>query len=373
MAPPRAAIIGVAGPRLMPEEAALFRNSPPLGVILFARNIESPAQLRALTDDIRGLLGAAAPILIDQEGGRVARLKPPHWEAFPAAARFEGRAEIAQRANARLLGAMCRAAGLDVVCAPVLDLRLPGAHQVIGDRAFSAAPEEVVRLGAACIAGLQAAGCIPVMKHIPGHGRSLSDSHHELPRVGASAADLAADIAPFRAVAGSGAWAMTAHVLYEAWDAHLPATLSPTVIQRVIRGEIGFDGLLITDDLAMGALAGRTNDLASAAFLAGCDIVLHCTGKFEDGAALLATCPLITEGTMRRLAFADVARRGFGAGDQAALRILRDGRLGRDQAGASGCHDGALAAGSEAWSAFRSGNPVGVDLTATHDPDPTER
>jgi beta-N-acetylhexosaminidase len=257
----------------------------------------------------------------------VARLKPPQWEAFPAAARFEALPEVAQRANAYLLGAMCRAAGLDVVCAPVLDLRLPGAHQVIGDRAFSADPEEIARLGAACIAGLQAAGCIPVIKHIPGHGRALADSHHELPRVAAGVEALADDIAPFRALAGSGAWAMTAHVLYEAWDAQLPATISPTVIQRVIRGEIGFDGVLITDDLAMGALAGMANDLASAALSAGCDVVLHCTGKLEDAAALLPDCPVLSDYTLRRLAFADATRRGFGAGDRAALRGVRDGVL----------------------------------------------
>jgi beta-N-acetylhexosaminidase len=201
---------------------------------------------------------------------------------------------------------------------------LPGAHQVIGDRAFSADPAEIARLGAACIAGLQAAGCIPVIKHIPGHGRALADSHHELPRVAVGIEALADDIAPFRALAGSGAWAMTAHVLYEAWDARLPATLSPFVIQRVIRGEIGFDGVLITDDLAMGALAGMANDLAGAALSAGCDVVLHCTGKLEDAAALLPACPVLSDDALRRLAFADAARRGFGAGDVAALRGVRD-------------------------------------------------
>lgn len=324
MAPSRAAILGVSGPRLTAAEAALWRKFPPVGAILFARNIQNPAQLRALTDDIRDVLGAAAPILIDQEGGRVARLKPPQWAAFPAAARFEGLPELAQRANAYLLGAMCHAAGLDVVCAPVLDLRLPGAHQVIGDRAFSAEPEEIVRQGVACIAGLQAAGCIPVIKHIPGHGRAMADSHHELPRVGVGIADLADDIAPFRALAASGAWAMTAHVLYEAWDARLPATLSPVVIDRVIRGEIGFDGLLITDDLAMGALAGLANDLAAAALSAGCDVVLHCTGRLEDAAALLPDCPVLSDEALRRLAVADAARRGFGAGDVTALREVRD-------------------------------------------------
>ena len=324
MAPSRAAIIGLAGPRLNAAEAALWRRFPPLGAILFARNIQNPEQLRALTNDIRDVLGAAAPILIDQEGGRVARLKPPQWEAFPAAARFEGQPELAERANAYLMGAMCRSAGLDVVCAPVLDLRLPGAHQVIGDRAFSADPNEIARLGAACIAGLQAAGCIPVIKHIPGHGRALADSHHELPRVGAGIAELGQDIAPFRALAGSGAWAMTAHVLYEAWDARLPATISPFVIQNVIRGEIGFDGLLITDDLAMGALSGMANDLAGAALSAGADVVLHCTGKLEDAAALLPGCVVLSDDARRRLALADAARRGFGAGDIAALSAVRD-------------------------------------------------
>ena len=327
MAPSRAAILGLSGLRLTAAEAALWRKLPPLGAILFARNIQNPAQLRALTNDIRDVLGAAAPILIDQEGGRVARLKPPQWEAFPAAARFEGLPEIAQRANAYLLGAMCRAAGLDVVCAPVLDLRLRGAHQVIGDRAFSAEPDEIARLGVACIAGLQAAGCIPVIKHIPGHGRALADSHLELPRVGAGISELEQDIAPFRALAASGAWAMTAHVLYEAWDARLPATLSPVVIDRVIRGEIGFDGLLITDDLAMGALAGLANDLAGAALSAGCDVVLHCTGRLEDAAALLPDCPVLSDAAQRRLAYSDAARRGFGAGDVAALRGVRDGVL----------------------------------------------
>lgn len=327
MASVRAAILGLSGPRLTAAEAALWRRFPPLGAILFARNIQNSAQLRALTNDIRDVLGAAAPILIDQEGGRVARLKPPQWEAFPAAARFEGQPEVAQRANAFMLGATCRAAGLDVVCAPVLDLHLPGAHQVIGDRAFSAEPGEIARLGAACIAGLQAAGCIPVIKHIPGHGRAMADSHHELPRVAVGVDTLADDIAPFCALAGSGAWAMTAHVLYEAWDARLPATLSPFVIDRVIRGEIGFDGLLITDDLAMGALAGMANDLAGAALSAGCDVVLHCTGRLPDAAALLPDCPVLSDDALRRLAFADAARRGFGARDMAALRGLRDGVL----------------------------------------------
>lgn len=333
---PCAAIVGLSGPSLTAEEAALFRAHRPAGAILFARNIVAPGQLRALTAAIREVLGEAAPILIDQEGGRVARLKPPHWEAFPPAAAFEGKPETAARANAALLGATCVAEGLDVVCAPVLDLRVAGAHGVIGDRAFSADPAEIARLGAAWVAGLQDGGAIPVIKHIPGHGRAMADSHHELPRVAASAADLRADIAPFRALAGSGAWAMTAHVLYEAWDAALPATISPTVIGKVIRGEIGFDGVLVTDDLAMGALQGTSNDLAAAALTAGCDLVLHCTGRLADTAALLAECPPLTDCAAARLAAARAARDAFAQRQPAALRALRDSVLGAAMPAAAG-------------------------------------
>jgi len=304
-----AAIVGIAGPSLTAEEAALFRRHRPLGAILFRRNVAEPSQLAALTAALREELGAVAPILIDQEGGRVARLRPPHWTEFPPPATFENGPEAAAEANAALLGAECAAAGLDVVCAPLLDLRLPGAHEVIGDRAFSADPAEVARLGAAWVRGLQSAGCVPVIKHIPGHGRALVDSHESLPRVEAGPAELAADIAPFRDLAGCGAWAMTAHILYPAWDARLPATLSRAVIGRVIRGEIGFDGVLVSDDLAMGAMQGLSNDLAGASLSAGCDLVLHCTGVLEETAALLERCPILTDAALRRLAAAREAVR----------------------------------------------------------------
>jgi beta-N-acetylhexosaminidase len=304
---PTAAIVGIAGTSLAPEEAALFRRHRPVGAILFRRNVETPGQLAALTAALREELGAEAPILVDQEGGRVARLRPPHWPAHPAAATFEAGPASAAEANASILGATCRAMGLDVVCAPCLDLRLPGAHEVIGDRAFSADPAEVARLGAAWVRGLQQAGCIPVIKHIPGHGRALVDSHESLPRVTADAAELAADIAPFQALARSGAWAMTAHILYDAWDPRLPATLSPTIIREVIRGAIGFDGVLLSDDLAMGAMQGLSNDLAGDAMAAGCDIALHCTGVLGDTAALLATCPALTDRAAARLAAARAA------------------------------------------------------------------
>ena len=298
----KAAIIGVAGLRLTAEEAALLRRHRPLGAILFARNVADPAQLRALTAEIRDALGREAPILVDQEGGRVARLKPPHWRAHPPAASFENGPAEAAAATAAAIGAECRAVGLDVVCAPVLDLRLPGMHQVIGDRAFSAEPAEVTRLAGAWIAGLRQSGVQPVLKHIPGHGRATLDSHEALPVVTASRAELAADFAPFRALGTPDLWGMTAHILYTALDEARCATLSPRVIAEVIRGEIGFEGFLLSDDLGMKALAGTLPDLTRAALGAGCDAVLHCSGQFAESAAVLEAAPALTERALARLA-----------------------------------------------------------------------
>jgi beta-N-acetylhexosaminidase len=327
-AAPRAAIVGIAGPTLSAEEVALFRATPPLGVILFARNVQTPDQLRALNASLRELLGEQAPILVDQEGGRVARLRPPHWPAFPPAANFEKLPEAASRANAALLGLTCREVGFDVVCAPVLDLRLPGAHRVIGDRAFSDDPAEVVRLGQPWVKGLQQAGCVPVIKHIPGHGRAMVDSHLALPRVTAGREELAADFAPFTALASSGAWGMTAHILYEALDPVLPATLSPSLITQLIRGAIGFDGVLVSDDLAMKALKGDPGALAARAIGAGCDLVLHCTGVLEETAAALAGCPRLSDAAEHRLAAAraavEAARTPL---DPVALAAERDAEL----------------------------------------------
>lgn len=298
----RAAILGIAGTALTAEEAALFRAERPLGAILFARNIEDPPQLRALTAALREVMGGDAPILVDQEGGRVARLRPPHWPAFPSAATFEGGPVAAVEANAALLGRVCAEAGFNVACAPVLDLRLPGAHDVIGDRALSADPAEVARLGRGWIAGLHAAGIQSVVKHIPGHGRAVADSHLELPRVEADAPTLEADIAPFRAMAGEAGWAMTAHILYAALDPDRPATLSPRILQGLIRDGMGFEGVIVSDDLAMRALRGEPGALAEAAIAAGCDVVLHCTGRIEDNAALLAGCPPLSDRAAERLA-----------------------------------------------------------------------
>lgn len=298
----RAAIIGVSGLRLTPEEAALLRRWRPMGAILFARNVADPDQLRALTGELREILGAEAPILVDQEGGRVARLKPPHWSKHPPAASFEGGPVELAQAEAAAIGAECADVGLDVVCAPLLDLRLPGMHEVIGDRAFSADPAEVARLGAAWIAGLRAGGALPVIKHIPGHGRATMDSHEALPVVEATRAELALDFAPFRDLAADDLWAMTAHILYPALDPARCATLSPTVIDGVIRGEIGFGGFLISDDLGMKALKGDFGQLAQAVMEAGCDAALHCSGILAETASVLEACPELTDKALDRLA-----------------------------------------------------------------------
>ncbi|PWC27349.1 beta-N-acetylhexosaminidase [Teichococcus aestuarii] len=323
MSTPRAAIIGLSGPVLLAEEAAMLRRMRPLGAILFARNVRDPVQLRALTGAIRAELGEAAPVLVDQEGGRVARLRPPHWPAFPPAALFEERDAEAARANATLLALECSAAGFDVVCAPVLDLRLPGRHSVVGDRGFSARPEEVARLGAAWVAGLQAGGVIPVVKHMPGHGRAMVDSHLELPRVDAPRAALADDFAPFAALAGSGAWGMTAHLLFEALDATRPATLSPGIIRDIIRGEIGFSGVLVSDDLAMGALSGTPGERAAGALRAGCDIALHCSGVLAESQDVLEASAPLTDAALERLAAArDAMQAASAAAPAAALSDL---------------------------------------------------
>ncbi len=316
----RAAIVGIAGPALSPDEIALFRAEPPCGVILFARNIASPHQLAALTADLRRTLKPGAVLMVDQEGGRVARLRPPHWRAHPPAAALRN-LRVAWLTGA-LIGLDCAAAGFDVVAAPVLDLAIPCAHSVIGDRALAQDPLEVARLGRAMAAGLLAAGMQPIAKHAPGHGRARVDSHLSLPRVEAN--DLRADILPF-ALNSDLPWAMSAHIVYPAWDGALPATLSPTVIETIIRGRIGFEGALVTDDLAMKALSGAPADLARQALAAGCDIALYCSGDFAPTAELLARCPEMTAAAEARLASARAlaVRRRLPL-DAAALAAERD-------------------------------------------------
>ncbi len=292
---PRPLIVDCTGPRLTADECALFRDLDPLGFILFARHCETPDQIRALVDDLRKSVDRAhAPVLIDQEGGRVARLKPPTWRAAPPAAVFGVLAktdmETAKRAawlNSRLLAAELGNLGITVDCLPVLDLCVEGAHDIIGDRAYGSDPALVAALGGAAADGLMAGGVLPVIKHIPGHGRATMDSHLALPVVETDHDTLAAaDFAPFRAL-NHLPLAMTAHITYLSLDPERPATLSPRVIAEVIRGEIGFNGVLISDDITMKALSGSLPELGLQAIDAGCDAALLCNASFEDRRVVL--------------------------------------------------------------------------------------
>jgi len=303
-------IFGCAGTSLTAEERDFFRAADPLGFILFARNVENPDQVRSLVAGLRQSVGRAdAPVLIDQEGGRVARLKPPHWPARPPAAFFgelyrqRGRTTACEavRLDARLIADDLYRLGIDVLCAPVLDLRYPTTHQAIGDRSFGGDPEVVSDLAASFIDGAIEGGVIPVLKHIPGHGRATRDSHFDLPVVEATAAELAAsDFVPFRQLAARG-WGMTAHIVYRAFDAERPATQSKIVIGDVIRGRIGFDGFLMTDDLSMNALGGDFDQRTERALGAGCDAILHCNGKMAEMTEVArAARPLSAIGDDRR-------------------------------------------------------------------------
>jgi beta-N-acetylhexosaminidase len=301
-------IFGLAGLAVSDEERRFFEDVDPFGFILFARNCDTPDQIRALVGDLRAIVGRGdAPVLIDQEGGRVARLRPPHWrEAPPAAvfgelaARNDAAALEATRLNARLIGLELADMGIDVDCAPVLDIPAPGSHEIVGDRAFGTSPALVAELGRAAIEGFLAAGVIPVVKHIPGHGRAMVDSHHDLPVVEAALDELRKiDFAPFAALADAP-WAMTAHVVYTAIDPDNPATTSKTAIAEFIRGEIGFGGVLVSDDLSMKALSGSFGERTSAALAAGCDIALHCNGEMDEMRAVAdAVTPLSAEASAR--------------------------------------------------------------------------
>jgi beta-N-acetylhexosaminidase len=303
----QAAIYGLAGTALSADEAGFFRDSAPAGYILFKRNIESKEQLRALTDAIRDLEGHdEVPILIDQEGGRVARMRPPVWPAFPSGEAFDRLYQIAPssaieaaRVNARALGLMLHEAGVNVDCLPMLDVRQPGASDIVGDRALGSEPMQVASLGKAVLDGLSSAGVLGVIKHIPGHGRALVDSHHELPHVDASDEELVIDIEPFERLRDA-AMGMTSHLLYMAWDAQRPASQSPTVINDIIRQRIGFDGFLMSDDIGMEALSGDHGQRAAACVAAGCDVALHCDGKMDNMLLVAKSVPdLSAEGEAR--------------------------------------------------------------------------
>ncbi|HEX3673376.1 MAG TPA: beta-N-acetylhexosaminidase [Rhizomicrobium sp.] len=284
------AIYGCAGPELTDDERAFYRDAMPWGFILFARNIVDRAQVKKLVASLRETIGdARAPVLIDQEGGRVARLRPPQWQARPPAERFallhNNAPEAAHEAaylNARLIAYDLSELGINVDCVPVLDVPVDGADAVIGDRAYGRDPTVIIELGRATMEGMIEGGVLPVMKHVPGHGRATADTHLELPHVTASREELSAtDFVTFRSLSDCP-MAMTAHVVYDAIDAQRPATTSPRVVKEIIRGEIGFDGLLMSDDVSMNALSGTLAQRAKASLFAGCDVVLHCNGRLDE-------------------------------------------------------------------------------------------
>lgn len=299
---PRPVIFGCAGTGLAEAEARFFSEIDPSGFILFARNCREPDQIRDLIRELRAAVGREdAPVLIDQEGGRVARLKPPHWREAPPAARFgelaqrdPGQAIEACRLNGRLLAADLLLLGINVDCVPVLDIPAPGGHDIIGDRAFGTDPDLVATLGRALMDGVMAGGVLPIIKHIPGHGRAKVDSHVGLPVVDADLETLeSTDFAPFRALRDAPL-AMTAHIVYTAIDEKAAITVSAKGIADVIRGRIGFGGILISDDLCMEALGGSPAERATAAMGAGCDLVLHCNGVLDDMMAVAGALESMT-------------------------------------------------------------------------------
>ena len=323
-------IFGLSGLTLTPDEGAFFRDAAPLGFILFRRNIENRPQVLALTNSLRALTGRDdLPILIDQEGGRVARMGPPEWPTFPAGPAFDRLYEIApmsaiqaMRANAQALGLMLSEVGITVDCAPILDVARPETTEAISCRAYGSEPMRVAALGRAMLEGLAAGGVVGVLKHMPGHGRAQVDTHHLLPTVTASAEELETDLEPFRSLNQAG-MGMTSHIVFQTWDAERPATLSPTIIADVIRGLIGFDGLLMTDDIDMKALSGTAGEKAYAAIAAGCDVVLDCWARMEEMteiASLLGDAP---PATLERLDRA-MAMRADPVGDFAELIAKRD-------------------------------------------------
>lgn len=326
-----ATILGCQGPNLGREERAFFRDADPFGFILFARNVENPAQLRRLTADLRSAVGRDAPVLVDQEGGRVQRLRSPHWREWLPPYDQVARARPGGMARgiwlrSRLIAAELRAVGIDANCAPTLDIAGPGTHPFLKNRCFGEDLATVVAAGRACADGFLAGGVVPVMKHMPGHGRTVVDSHHDLPRAEAPADELSVtDFAPFRALADLP-MGMTAHIVVPAFDAENPATSSARMI-RVIREDIGFGGLLLSDDLTMEALKGSLSDRAGRAIAAGCDIALHCNGTRSEMEQVVTAAGPMTDAAMARAAKALSCRRPPEAIDETTLLAELDGLI----------------------------------------------
>jgi beta-N-acetylhexosaminidase len=323
----RAFITGVAGPALNDRERAFLREAQPWGLILFRRNAASPAQLRGLIGETRDILGRQAPVLIDQEGGRVQRLGPPHWPVYPPGAAYGAAYDrdreqgvAAARLGARLIAADLFELGVDVACLPLADVPVAGADPIVGDRAYGTEPGKVAAIARAIAEGLEEGGVLPVLKHIPGHGRADADSHHKLPVVGTDRGTL--DITDFAAFAALTdlPMAMTAHVVFSAIDPAAPATVSATIVRELIRGSIGFDGLLMSDDISMQALAGSVGERARAAIAAGCDLVLHCNGDMSEMTAVAAEVPDLAGEAARRALAALAKRKAPAAFDVASGR-----------------------------------------------------
>ena len=310
----QAAIYSMAGESLTADERAFFREVDPAGYILFKRNCASRTQLKALTDELHELHGRGdVPILIDQEGGRVTRMKPPEWPSSPAGEAFDRLYQLAPssaieaaRMNARGIALLLRECGINVNCLPMLDVRQPAATDIVGDRAYGGEPMQVSALGRAVLDGMASAGVLGVIKHMPGHGRALVDSHLELPVVDATDEELAIDLEPFERLAAAP-MGMVAHIVFSAWDRDRPSSQSPVVIEQIIRQRIGFDGFLMTDDIGMQALAGSPGERSAAAIAAGCDATLHCSGKFDEMVDVAANVGPLTPEAEARLARAMAA------------------------------------------------------------------
>ena len=326
-------IFGLSGPTLTPGERAFFAEAEPAGYVLFKRNIVDRAQVRALTDSLRDVAGREdLAIMLDQEGGRVARMGPPEWPAFPAGPVFDALYERAPltaiqavRANAQALGVMLAEVGITVDLLPLLDVSQADTTDVITSRAYGSEPLRVAAMGRATLEGLAAGGVVGVVKHMPGHGRARVDSHHLLPTVTATDAELEVDLAPFRTL-NQAPMGMTSHIVFDAWDAERPATLSPTVIADVIRRRIGFDGLLMTDDIDMKALSGSAGDKAAGAIAAGCDLVLDCWARMDEMVEIAGRLGEIAPRSRERLDRA-MASVGAATGDFAELIARRDALL----------------------------------------------
>jgi beta-N-acetylhexosaminidase len=322
-------IAGIAGLTLSAEERAFLREARPWGFILFKRNIQDQAQVTALTSELREAAGDGdAPILIDQEGGRVQRLGPPHWPVYPPGAAYgalyaadPAKGLAAARLGARLIAADLIALGITVDCLPLADVPVSGADAVIGNRAYGTDPQTVAALGRAVADGLAEGGVLPVLKHIPGHGRANADSHLALPVVDTAPEELErTDFAAFKPLADLP-MAMTAHVVFSALDAAKPATTSATIISHVIRSRIGFHGLLMSDDLSMNALAGSLRERAAAAIEAGCDMLLHCNGDLGEMAEVAASAPRLAGEAANRASRALASRRAPQSFDEAEARV----------------------------------------------------